>query len=320
MSKTGRILVTPTSFGSRDPALRQRLEAEFDKVIYNRLGRPLTSAELVELIPGIDGYIAGLDTVDRAVIEAADSLKVIARYGVGVDLVDLEATRRKGIVVTNTPGVNSISVAELTIGLLLCLARPIISASLSTRTGEWPRLSGYTLEGKTVGLVGLGSIGQCVAQRLQPFGCRLIAFDPLVPAESARTLGVHLLPLDQVFAQADFLSLHCPSTPDTRQLINAGSIAKMKPGAFLVNTARGELVDEAALAAGIQAGHLRGAALDVYASQPPGADNPLLALPQVIPTPHMGAHTDGAINAMGWGAFNDCLAVLRGKEPLHRVI
>lgn len=157
--KDCRVLVTPTSYGKNDPALRTELEAAAGEVIYNTTGRPYTAAELVALIPSIDGYIAGLDVIDRSVIEAASQLRVIARYGVGVDAIDLEAARQKGIIVTNTPTANSSSVAELTIGLMLSLARNIPAASQATRAGEWPRQLGLSLEGKVIGLVGFGAVG-----------------------------------------------------------------------------------------------------------------------------------------------------------------
>jgi D-3-phosphoglycerate dehydrogenase len=317
--KQCRLLVTPTSYGKNDPRLYSELEGLVGEVIYNPNKRPLTSAELVNLLPGCDGYIAGLDAIDRAALEAADKLKVIARYGVGVDNVDLQAAREKGIVVTNTPGANSVSVAELTLALILALARQLPNSVAATRSGEWPRLSGLSLEGKSVGLLGLGSIGKQVARRLQGFDCRILAYD-LFPDEGfAKEHGVTLLSLKDVLAQSDFVSLHLPLTPETRGMVNPAFIAQIKPGAYLVNTSRGELIDESALLEALKSGHLGGAALDVFAKEPPGADNPLLALPQVIVTPHCGAHTDGATNAMGWTALRDCLAVLRGQEPTYRV-
>ena len=318
--KACRVLVTPTSYAKYDSALRDTLAAEVGEVIYNTTGRPLTSQELIELVPGCDGYIAGLDAIDRAVLEAADRLKVVARYGVGVDNVDLEAARDKGIVVTNTPGANSVSVAELTVGLILSLARPISEASTATKAGGWPRMHGLTLEGKVVGLIGFGSIGRQVARRLVGFDCTVIAYDPVPDEEAAQAVGVQLRPRVEVICETDFLSLHCPLSSETRGMVNADFLGQMKAAAFLINTARGELVDETALYEALQAERLQGAALDVFAQQPPGEANPLLALQQVIATPHMGSHTDGATNAMGWEALRDCLAVLCGEQPDHPVV
>ncbi|MCJ7660348.1 MAG: phosphoglycerate dehydrogenase [Anaerolineales bacterium] len=318
--KDCKVLVTPTSYGVNDPALRTQLEAEVGEVVYNTSGKPLNSTQLAEMIPGVDGYIAGLDTIDRNALAAADRLRVIARYGVGVDAVDLETAEKKGIIVTNTPGANSASVAELTVGLMISLVRNIPTAAQATNSGEWPRMRGLSLEGKVVGLVGFGAIGKHVAQRLSGFGCRVVAFDPVPYEEQAAVLGVELLSQAEVIRTADLLSLHCPVTEQTCAIVDADFLEKMKPGSYLINTARGELVDEEALYTALQSGKLRGAALDVFSKQPPEAQNPLLGLPQVLATPHMGAHTDGATNAMGWGALNDCLTVLRGKEPQNRVV
>ncbi len=318
--KECRVLVTATSYGASDPRLKSSLEEQVGSVAYNQTGKPYPPEELTRLIPGYDGCIAGLDRFDRAVIRAATELRVIARYGVGVDSVDLDAARERGIVVTNTPGANADGVAELTVGLMLALARNLPQADRETKAGGWPRLQGVSLSGKVVGLVGFGAIGRLVARKLSGFDCVILAYDPLLSVETAAGANVQLASLEELAARADFLSLHCPLTPETRNLVNHRFLKQMKPGAFLINTARGELVDETALYAALQSGHLRGAALDVFAAQPPGADNPLLQLPQVIATPHTGAHSDSAANAMGWGALRNCLAVLKGEEPENRVV
>ncbi len=314
-----RVLVTPTSFGKSDPGLCTELEAQVGEVIYNTSGKPLKSAELARLLPDFDGYIAGLDEINREAITAANRLKVIVRYGVGVDNVDLAAAREKGILVTNTPGANSKAVAELAVGLILSLARSIPQASQETKSGGWPRLAGYSLEGKTIGLYGLGSIAKQVARRLAGFDCSLLAFDVVADLAFATEHHVSLVSRDELLARADFLSLHCPLLPETRGMVNADFLSRMKPGAFLINTARGELIDEAALLEALQSGKVRGAALDVYTKEPPGADHPLMRLPQVIATPHIGSHSDGATNAMGRMALDDCLRVLRGEKPTYPV-
>ena len=213
--------------------------------------------------------------------------------------MDLEAAAARGIVVTNTPGANAASVAELTVAFLLLLARPVMPAAAATRAGEWPRTSGLSLAGKTVGLVGLGAIGREVARRLAGFNCRVLSYDVAPDTAFAREHGVTIVTLEQLLAQSDFVSLHAPLLPSTRNMVDAAFLAAMKPGARLINTARGELVDEAALLDALQSGHLAGAALDAFAQEPPGGDNPLLALLQVVATPHMGAHTDGSTTTMG---------------------
>ena len=313
--KASRVLVTPTSFGKADPRVRTELEAAVGEVVYNPFGRPLKSQEVASLLPGCHGYIAGLDEIDAAALTAADKLRVIARYGVGVDCVDLAAAAARGIVVTNTPLANAISVAELTIGLMIAVGRSIPELVGETREGKWPRKTGVTLYHKTIGLIGLGAIGKHLARCLRGFDCTVLAYDPAADAAFAAANGVELAPLDEVISRSDFVSLHVPLLPSTRGMVDAAFLARMKPGAFLINTARGELIDESALLAALQSGRLRGAALDAFSQEPPPAASPLLSLPQVIVTPHAGAHTDGAIDGMGWGALDGCLAVLRGEPP-----
>jgi D-3-phosphoglycerate dehydrogenase len=310
-----KILVTPTSFGKGDPAIKAELESQVGEVVYNRLGRPLTSAEAAALLPGCHGYIAGLDTIDRAAIAAGSSLRVIARYGVGVDNVDLPAARERGIVVTNTPGANSVSVAELSVALILALARNIVDASVATRAGGWPRMNGVSLEGKCAGLFGFGAIGKQVARRLQGFDCRILAYDPYPDREAADRWGVVMAPPDEIIAQADFISLHLPLLPETAGMVNKDFLAKVKPTAYLINTSRGELINEGDLLEAVNSNRLQGAALDVFAKEPPGADHPLMKNPRILVTPHCASHTDGATQNMGRMAMQECLAVLRGEAP-----
>jgi D-3-phosphoglycerate dehydrogenase len=317
--KDCRLLVTPTSYGKNDGRLKTELEAQVGEVIYNPTGKPLTSDEVANLLPGIDGYIAGLDGIDAKALQKADRLKVIARYGVGVDNVDLAAAKEKGIVVTNTPGANSVSVAELALSLILALARQIPEAVEAVHQGKWPRYAGISLEGKSVGLLGLGAIGKQLARRLSGFDCRILAYDPFADGVFARENHIELAAMEDVIAQADFVSLHLPLLPETRCLVNNDFLNRMKKGSFLINTSRGEVIDEDALLIALQSGHLRGAGLDAFTVEPPDPRNPLLSLPNVIATPHLGAQTDGATSNMGWLAMRDCLAVLKNEEPAYRV-
>jgi D-3-phosphoglycerate dehydrogenase len=317
--KECRLLVTPTSYGKNDARLKTELEALVGEVIYNPTGKPLTSAEVAGLLPGIDGYIAGLDVIDADALKTADKLKVIARYGVGFDNVDLDAAKNKNIVVTNTPGANSVSVAELALGLILALARQIPEAVDAVHQGKWPRYSGVSLEGKTIGILGLGAIGKQLARRLAGFDCKILAFDPYADKQFALDNQITLAEMDQVIARADFVSLHLPLLPDTRGIVDEASLSKMKKGSYLVNTSRGEAINEEALLMALQSGHLKGAGLDAFIVEPPDPNNPLLALPNVIATPHLGAQTDGATSNMGWLAMKDCLAVLKDEKPLYRV-
>ena len=239
--------------------------------------------------------------VTTELLEAAPNLKVIGRAGIGVDNIDLEAATRRGILVMNTPGGNAVSVAEHTFALLLALARRVPAADQSTRSGEWRKneFAGFELKGKTLGLVGLGRIGQEVARRALVFEMQVLAHDPFVAAALARDLGVELVSLDDLLARADFLSLHVTLTPETQRLLNRERLARSKRGIRILNTARGELVDEAALAEALQSGQVAGAALDVFAGEPP-RDSPLLKLPNVIATPHIGGSTAEAQEEVGW--------------------
>ncbi len=314
------ILVTPTSFGKNDETLKSYLENHVGKVTYNSKGRPLTSKELGELIQDADGFIAGLDLIDANIINHAKNLKVISRYGVGVDNLDLVAAKNKGITVTNTPGANSSSVAELTVGLILMIARNMMSAVIATRSGEWPRFSGVSLENKVVGLIGFGNIGQQVARRLFGFGCKIIAYDVYQNREIAEKYEVEFKTKEEVFASSDFISLHCNLYEETLNLINQDSISLMKRGVSIINTARGDLIDEKALLIALNENIIANVALDVFTIQPPDPKNPVLSHPNTIVTPHMGAHSDAAIKNMGWGATMNCLAVLQGEEPTNKVI
>ena len=314
------VLVSPASFTQGDPEVQHVLESSVGSVVYNTTGKRLSAAQLQEMLKGVDGYIAGVDEVTADVIASADRLKVISRYGVGVDSIDLEAAKQHGVIVTNTPGANSVSVAELAIGLALDLTRGITIAIGQTRRGGWPRSSGVSLRGKTFGIIGLGAIGRELALRLKGFELRIVAYDPFPNKEFAAANGVELKDLDEVLAVSDVISLHLPATVETRGMVNARFLAAMKSGAFLINTARGELVDEGALKQALNSGKLQGAALDVLTDEPPLASNPLLTDLRVIVTPHMGAHTDDATAAMGRMATEDCLAVLRGEKPAHRVV
>lgn len=315
-----RVLVTATSYGVQDETLKPFLESQVGEVIYNTTGKPLSAGQLIDKLVGVDGFIAGLDEISADVLRSASNLKVVARYGVGYNNVDLKAAEALKITVTNTPGANSKSVAELAVALMLDLMRPVIPANAQTKAGGWPRFKGLSLEGKTVGLIGLGSIGKETARRLAGFDCRILAYDPYPDATFAEAHGVEFVGLDALLGASDLVSLHLPGVPETAGMVNDAFLTKMRPGALLVNTARGELLDEAAVVRVLESGHLRGAALDVFSQEPPGADNPLLAFDQVIATPHMGAHSDSATNNMGWMATRDCLAVLKGEEPQYRIV
>jgi D-3-phosphoglycerate dehydrogenase len=256
---------------------------------------------LAQDIASADALIVRSATqVDARLIEAAPALRVIARAGTGVDNVDLPAASARGILVMNAPGANSISVAEHALALMLALARMIPTADAGMKRGTWDKkkLTGTELRGKTLGVLGLGRIGQEVASRARAFGMTIVAHDPFIAESIANSLGITLLPLDDLCATADYISLHVPATAETRRLFDAARLAKCKKGVRLVNTARGELVDEAALADAIASGHVGGAGLDVFEIEPP-TDWRLAQLPQVIATPHIAASTQEAQEQVG---------------------
>src|SRR5213592_3903320 len=273
----------------------------------------------LEIVP-YDALIVRSQTkVTADVIEAAQNLKVIARAGIGLDNVD--AATRRGVMVVNAPQSNIVSAAEHTVALMLAQARNIPQANAALKAGRWERewYQGVELAGKTVGVVGLGRVGSMVAQRCAAFGMRVIAFDPYVPRERAKEMGVELMPtLEALLVQADFVSLHLPRTPDTEGLIGERELALMKDGARLVNTSRGGIVDEVALAKAIEDGHLAGAALDVFAEEPT-TESPLFAFDQVVVTPHLGASTVEAQDKAGASIAEQVRLALMGEFVPHAV-
>lgn len=234
--------------------------------------------------------------LDADLLGRLPQLKLVVRGGVGVDNIDIAAATRLGIAVANTPGANSVATAELTLALMLALARHTIEAHNSLLRGEWNRSAyrGVELYGKMLGILGFGRVGREVARRARAFGMRVITHDPYVPEQVLASEEVKAAALDEVFAGADYLTLHLPLNAETHQIIDAAAIAKMKPGVRLVNAARGGLLDEPAVAAGLAAGHIGGVALDVYTQEPPGAGHVLIGTPGVIHMPHLGAYTHEA--------------------------
>ncbi len=272
---------------------------------------------LLAAIPGYHALIVRSRTiVSKAVLSHAANLKVVGRAGVGVDNIDVaEATARK-IAVVNAPTASTISVAELAVGHMISLLRHLPEADRSVREGRWEKkkLEGRELFGKTLGLVGSGRIGAEVAKRAQAFGMRVIAYDPYLAPPTAESLGIRLVDKDAVFREADVVSIHAALTPETKGMVAAAEFARMKRGAILVNCARGEIVQEAALADALQSGRLAGAALDVFETEPP-IGSPLLAAPNAVFTPHLGASTREAQARAGSIIAQQVLLVLDGQRP-----
>jgi D-3-phosphoglycerate dehydrogenase len=279
------------------------------------LGIDWSDQELAERIGGYEGIVIRSATKMTAdLIDGATRLRVIGRAGVGVDNVDVEAATRRGIVVANAPESNVVTAAEHTMALLLALARNIPQAYVSLTAGKWERskFSGVELYEKTLGILGFGRIGQLVAQRARGFGMRVLAFDPFVSAERYRDLGVEKADSpDDIYAQADFITVHLPKTPETEGFLNAEAFAKMRDGVRVLNVARGGLIDEAALKDALETGKVAGAALDVFPSEPM-TENPLFADPRVVVTPHLGASTAEATDRAGYQSAEQVVAALTG--------
>src|SRR6516225_9939730 len=256
----------------------------------------LDKDELAKIIGDYDGLaIRSATKVTAKLLERASRLKVVGRAGIGVDNVDIPAATARGVIVMNTPFGNSITTAEHAIALMFALARQIPSADISTQAGKWEknRFMGVELTGKTLGVIGCGNIGSIVASRGLGLKMRVVAFDPFLSAERAQEIGVEKLELDDLLARADFITLHTPLTAQTRNILSAENLAKAKPGVRIINCARGGLVDEAALRAALESGHVGGAAFDVFVEEPAKA-NPLFGAPNFVATPHLGASTNEA--------------------------
>jgi len=305
-----KVLVTPTSLTPETPLPALKRLREVAEVQFSPARVPLAASDLIPLLQDVDGVIAGLDDYSAAVIYGAgERLKVISRYGSGVDRVDLAAARERGIVVATTPGANAVAVAELTLGLMFALARGLPGLDRTVRAGQWPRRQGLEVTGKTLGIVGVGAIGTEVAVRAQGLGMTVLGYDPVVAADHLVALGIRPAGLRELLAESDVVTLHVPLLDTTRHLIDAAALAAMKPGVLLINTARGGLIDEAAAAEALRTGHLGGLALDAFAVEPP-AGSPLFAYDNVIVTPHTGAHTAEAVERMADAAVDNLLRVL----------
>lgn len=277
-----------------------------------------TATELRELVADTDAVITQFAPVNAEVIAAMGRAKVIVRYGIGVDNVDLAAARDKGIPVCNVPDYCIDEVADHTLAFLLAVTRQVVPNALHVRGGSWglaTPLSGLqTLKNMTVGVVGFGRIGREVAVRLRAFRCRMLVFDPLVPADVIREHGGEPATLPELLAAADAITLHCPSTPETRGLLNAESLKLTKPGVIVVNLARGDLIDPAALVAALQSGHVSAAALDVFSPEPIPAGHPILSLPQVVLASHIASASVPAVRRLRETAASLAVAAVEGRS------
>jgi len=309
------ILVTARLFGRLSDAPVRALEAAGCAVrVAPQRDRPLGEAEVRPLLDGVVAVIAGLEPWTDRLMAAASRLRLICRFGVGYDTVDLAAAGRRGILVATTPATNHTAAAEHTLALMLAVVRRVAAQDARAKRGEWAPEPGPELRGRTLGIVGLGRTGREVARLARAFGMRVIAHEPAPDLEFVAAQGIDLLDLDTLLGQADVVTLHLPLAPQTRHLIDARALATMRPGAYLINTARGGIVDEEALYAALVSGHLAGAALDVTDPEPP-TDWRLARLPHVVLTPHVAGLSTDAIARMEDSAIATILAVLRGERP-----
>lgn len=314
-----RVLLTTTSFQDT-PGIHHQMLADTGWEIIRARG-PLSEEQTLELVGDIDAYICGDDLITRAVLDkAGPRLKVISKYGIGVDKIDVKACTEKGIPLLFTPGVNHTTVAEHTFLLLLAIEKNMLFHTDSTRSGGWKRKTGHELLEKTVGIIGLGRIGKEVAIRARAFGMKVIAFDVYWDEKFAAAHEIsRAASLDEIYAASDYISLHTNLTPETRDMINASSIAKMKKGAIILNCARGEIVHTADVAAALQSGQLGGYGTDVLDQEPPAADHPLLKAPNCVVTPHVGSRTYESVVRQASTAVRNLILAMNGEKPLAQV-
>ncbi len=308
---TYKILITDDLSPQGLALLEAAEDIQFDIV------KGLTPATLAERIPGYDGLIVRSSVkVTEEVLAAADCLKIVGRAGVGVDNIDVNTASMRGVIVTNTPGANTIATAEHTMALLLALCRHVPQAYVSLKAGQWERKNfmGTQLYRKAIGIIGMGRIGVRVALRCQSFGMEVLAYDPYLSDEVAHDLKVKPVDLAELYAQSDFISLHAALTAQTEKMIDAKAIAQMKEGVRIINAARGPLIDEAALIAGLQSGKIAGAALDVFTEEPLSPASPLLGMDNVIVTPHLAASTLEAQQDVGTQIVQQMIDALRGLD------
>jgi D-3-phosphoglycerate dehydrogenase / 2-oxoglutarate reductase len=310
------------------PAPLATLPGDFDTVlkqagfefVYPKVAVQMTEPDLLAQLGGISASLAGSEPYTRQVFEKFPQLKVVARVGVGYDAVDVQAATDHGVVITIAPGTNQDAVTEHCFMLILALAKNLLRQHLQIRDGKWPRAANLPLRGKTIGLVGLGRIGKAMAQRAQAFGMRVIAFEPTPDMTFVEKQGVRLASLEDLLREADYVSLHLPAMAGTKALINAERLALMKPTAFLINSARGAVIDEPALYVALRDKKIAGAGLDVFDEEPPLPDNPIFKLENVVMTAHTAGVDTQSRDDMARKAAECIAAISRGEWPAECVV
>jgi len=316
-----KLLIEARPFCVFDKEPMERLQNTPSLEIVDMRGAGIEDPAFVEALKTADAVLSGNDlVVDEALFGLAPNLKVIAKMGVGLDMIDIDAATRHGAIVFNTPGVNNQAVADHTFAMLLAVARKIIYCDRSLREKRWEhtKIMGIEIWQKTLGIVGLGAIGRAVALRAKGFDMKILAYDPFWPDQFAGEHGIERTPLEDLLKMSDVVSLHVPLTSENRGMINADTLKMMKPTAILINAARGEIVNEADLYRALKEGDIAGAGLDVFESEPP-TDSPLLELDNVVLTPHTAAFTTEAMNNMNVGVVEQLIDYLNGKQPAHLV-
>jgi D-3-phosphoglycerate dehydrogenase len=313
-----KVLITPRSFEHiKDKFLELLKDAEIE-VVMNPYGRVIKEDEMMELVKDMDGIIVGIDLITKRVIDNASKLKVISKYGVGVDNIDLESAKERNIVVTNTPNANSNAVAELTVGLIISVLRNIPLSDRRVREKKWDRFIGYELYGKTLGVIGTGSIGKRVIKLLRGFDLNILCYDKFPDYEWAEKENVKYVNFDELLKRSDIITIHIPLTEETRHLISERELSLMKRTAIIINTSRGGIINERDLYKFLKEGRIYGAGLDVLEDEPP-QNSPLIELDNVVITSHIGSHTQESIENMAFMAIDNLISVLKGKEPKFRV-
>jgi len=313
-----KILVTPRSFASASDKPMKMLTEKGYVIQLNDSGRPYKKEEMLNLVSDIDGIIIGIDELSAEIIERANKLKVISKYGTGLDNIDINIATEKKITVTNTPTANVDAVADLTFGLILSLARRIPEADRKTKSSKWEKITGKSVWEKTLGIIGLGKIGRQVVKRAQGFKMNILVYELIKDEKFAQNYNIKYVNLEELLQKSDYITIHIPLIDTTRHMIDHKELEQVQAGSFLINTSRGGIVNEEALYNALKNKKLRGAALDVYVNEPP-QKSPLMELDNIIMTPHIGAYTEEAIENMGIQAAQNLIDVLEGREPQSRV-
>ncbi|MDI3310420.1 MAG: phosphoglycerate dehydrogenase [Thermoanaerobacterium sp.] len=311
-----KILITPRSFGKTSNVPFEMLKKYDYEIIRNESGKPYEESELINIIKDIDGIIVGLDKITSNVLKNAKKLKVITKYGVGMDNIDIEEAEKLGIKITFTPGANKESVADLAFSLMLCLSRNVIKLDNIVRSNKWEKIVGYEVYGKTLGIVGTGSIGKGVAKRAAGFDMKILAYDKYPDYDFADKIGMKYVDKKTLLEESDFITLHIPLSDETYHFIDEEEFNIMKNTAYIINTSRGGIINENALYNALKDKKIAGAALDAFEEEPP-LNSKLFELDNVILSPHCGASTKEATDRMGIMAVEGLISVLEGMEPKY---